>query len=267
MNNQYQLEVISLDEVAMGLFRLVFQSPKLANESKPGQFLMVDCNLGTVSSGNLFLRRPLAVHRTNIKEGEISVLFQVVGKGTLALSKASPGIVIDVIGPLGKPIEIDSSVESIVFVSGGLGIASLTALIDVAAERNLKVTLLSGARNSYRLYPTQLLPKGVIEITATDDGSAGIRAPVTHLVSQAQENADIIYACGPLSMLKALSQMEADGMLTVDTIGLLESQMACGIGLCKGCVVDTESGTKLICVDGPAFNLREVVWESQFSPA
>ena len=267
MNNQYQLKVISLDEVAMGLFRLVFESPQLARESKPGQFLMVDCNVGKVSTENIFLRRPLAVHRTNVKEGQVSILFQVVGKGTLALSEAIAGDVIDVIGPLGKPIEIASSVQNIVFVSGGLGIASLTALIDVASERDLKITLLSGARNSYRLYPSQLLPKGVIEMTATDDGSAGIRAPVTHLVSQAQENADIIYACGPLPMLKALSQMETDGMLSVDTIGLLESQMACGIGLCKGCVVDTDSGTKLICVDGPAFNLREVLWESQFSPA
>jgi dihydroorotate dehydrogenase electron transfer subunit len=266
MNHHYQLKIISLKEVAMGLFRLVFQSPQLANESKPGQFLMVDCNVGIASTENLFLRRPLAVHRTNIKEGQLSILFQVVGKGTLALSKATAGDVIDVIGPLGKPIEIDSSVENIVFVSGGLGIASLTALMDVASERNLKITLLSGARNSYRLYPTQLLPEGVIEMTATDDGSAGIRAPITHLVSQVQENADIIYACGPLPMLEALSQMRTDGMLAVDTIGLLESQMACGIGLCKGCVVDTDSGTKLICVDGPAFNLREVIWESQYTP-
>ena len=266
MTSEHKLEVISSDQVAMGLFRIVFQSPELAYESKPGQFLMVDCNIGQNSNENLFLRRPLAVHRVDVRKDQISILFQVVGKGTLALSQATAGDLIDVIGPLGKPIEIDSSVENIVFVSGGLGIASLTSLIDVAVERNLKVTLLAGARNSYRLYPSQLLPSGVTEMTATDDGSAGIRAPVTHLVSQVQENTDIIYACGPLPMLKALSEMAVDGILTVSTIGLLESQMACGLGICKGCVVDTDLGDKLICLDGPAFDLREIRWESQFSP-
>ena len=92
MNNQYQLEVISLDEVAMGLFRLVFQSPKLANESKPGQFLMVDCNLGTASSGNLFLRRPLAVHRTNIKEGEMVAIMGPSGCGKTTLLNCLSGL-------------------------------------------------------------------------------------------------------------------------------------------------------------------------------
>jgi dihydroorotate dehydrogenase electron transfer subunit len=266
MPNQFNLEITDTDEIGAGLFQISLYSPELANLAKPGQFLMVDCKLGDQNNSELFLRRPLAVHRIQPEKNIVSILFQIVGQGTRSLAKMVKGDILDVLGPLGNGIDITHDIKRAVFLAGGLGIASLTALMDLGSSKGINMTLLAGARNSWKLYPSQLLPKGVVEITATDDGSAGVRAPVTHLLSQVQSEADIIYACGPIGMLRTLSNMREEGLLVTPTVVLLESPMGCGIGICKGCVVDTTLDMKLICVDGPAFDLEDIKWDSDYSP-
>ena len=260
---EHRARITGVEEVAQEMFLLRLHAPELAASARPGQFVMARATDSPGGSYLPYLHRPLALHGIRPSEGEVSLLFQVIGIGTRSLSLARSDRHLDVLGPLGKPVALPEDARHIVFVAGGLGIASLTALIDEALGRGSRVTLLAGARTAWRMYPSRLLPDGVREMTATDDGSAGVRAPVTHLLQQVQHETDLVVACGPTPMLAALARMRADGLLAAPTILLLESRMACGFGICHSCVVATYDGSKLICVDGPAFNLDEVDWDAQ----
>lgn len=265
--SRHDARVLGVDEVAQELFLMRLEAPELAQTAKPGQFMMVRCSPPDGGPKHLFLRRPFAFHRILPERDEVSLLFQSIGQGTEALAAMEEGARLDLLGPLGEPVTIGADVKHAVFMAGGVGIASLTALMDEGAAAGLRMTLLAGARNSWRLYPSQLLPGGVTEMTATDDGSAGVRAPVTHLLPQVQEEADTLIACGPTPMLHALARMQEDGLLTIPTTLLLESRMGCGFGACMGCTVATKDGVKLVCTQGPAFQLDEIAWENLLAPS
>ncbi|MDA1096463.1 MAG: dihydroorotate dehydrogenase electron transfer subunit [Chloroflexi bacterium] len=270
MPSRHSTVVVDVAEVAQELFLMRLQSPDLARTAAPGQFGMVGVptdGVGPGGGGALFLRRPLAFHGIDGDAGQVSMLFQAHGRGTKALATLQPGTVVDVLGPLGQPISLPPNGARVVFVAGGLGIASLTAAMDAGVSRGWRMTLLAGGRNAWRLYPSHLLPAGVIEITATDDGSAGVRAPVTHLLPQVQANAEWIVACGPTPMLRSLARMRTDGVLTAPVTLLLESRMGCGFGACMGCAVATVDGVRLVCTDGPAFELDNIRWEDPLAPA
>ena len=254
--------VLELEEVAQELFLLRLDAPELAAVSEPGQFVMVQITTSLARAiPTFFLRRPLALHGIDRAAGSVSLLFQAHGGGTRNLSKTRVGSPIDLLGPLGLPVELPQAGATVVFVAGGLGIASLTALMDEGALRDWRMVLLVGARNAWRLYPSRLLPSGVTEITSTDDGSAGARSPVTHLLIDAQTGVDQVIACGPTPMLRALARMRSDGTLTAPTTVLLESRMGCGFGICQGCAVATAGGAELVCTEGPEFDLDQIQWD------
>ena len=261
----HRLEVVGVEEVAQELFLMRLDAPQLAMSSAPGQFVMVRVTTSpTRAVPTYFLGRPLALHGIDPAAGRVSLLFQAHGAGTRFLSAVAPGSPLDVFGPLGLPVDLAPRGATVVFVAGGLGIASVTALMDAGVERDWRMTLLAGARNAWRLYPSRLLPNRVTEKTATDDGSAGVRAPVTHLLidQQQQEGVDRVIACGPTPMLRALARMRVEGTLTAPTTLLLESRMACGYGICHGCAVATTTahGPQLICTQGPAFDIDQIDW-------
>ena len=256
-------EVVQAEEVAQELFLIRLYAPELARSSSPGQFVMVQVTASLERAvPTFFLRRPLALHGIDPAGAWVSLLFQAHGGGTRHLSGIAEGASLDVFGPLGSPVELDEPGSTVVFVAGGLGIASVTSLIDVGAERDWKMTLLAGARNAWRLYPSRLLPGAVIEKTATDDGSAGVRAPVTHLLIDEQAGVDRVIACGPTGMFRALARMRLEGTLTAPTTLLLESRMGCGFGICHGCAVATDQGSRLVCTEGPAFDIDEIDWNN-----
>ena len=148
-------------------------------------------------------------------------------------------------GPLGSPVTIDSAARHVAFLAQGDGIAALIAVLRETAERGVaRVTLMAGAGNAWQLYPSRLLPDGVREMTATDDGSAGVRAPVTHLLPQVQDDADILIAAGSPSLLKNLARMREDGLLTIPTTVLMLPRMGCRNGECGECTVQTGSGPR-----------------------
>ena len=270
MPSRHATVVVDVAEVAQELFLMRLQSPDLARTAAPGQFGMVDApadGVGSGGGGAFFLRRPLAFHGIDGATGQVSMLFQAHGGGTKALAALHPGTVVDVVGPLGQPVPLAPNGARVVLVAGGVGIASLTAIMDAGVSRGWRMTLLAGGRNAWRLYPSHLLPAGVIEITATDDGSAGVRAPVTHLLPQVQTDADWIVACGPTPMLRSLARMRTDGVLTKPVTLLLESRMGCGFGACMGCAVATADGIRLVCTDGPAFELDAIRWSDPLAPS
>lgn len=215
---------------------------------EPGQFFMLRCG-----EGNL-LRRPFSVHTE--EKGRISFLYKVVGKGTSWLKERKPGEVLDMIGPLGKGFSIYPHSKNLLLIAGGLGIAPLFALMKRAIKAGYWVILLLGAKSKSQIHPT--LPEGAEIYIATEDGSLGHRGLVSDLLSLPL-NFDQVFASGPLDMYKTLysSPYLKDKEVQIT----LEVRMGCGFGACLGCSIPTIKGQKLVCRDGPVFNLREIIWE------
>ena len=241
--------VLWVEEVRPGIFLLWAERPEMALE--PGQFFMVGCGEGVL------LRRPLSVHRTT--PSRLAFLFQVVGKGTDWLSRRKPGEALDLLGPLGRGFHLDSKAKRVLLVAGGMGVAPLAFLAQRAREGGLETTLLLGARTKERLYPLELLPSGLKMFIATEDGSFGDRGLATDLLPGLLAEADQVFVCGPLEMLRAMARLPElkDKPVQVS----LELRLGCGFGVCLGCSVPTGNGNLLVCRDGPVLPLGEVRWE------
>ena len=136
--------------------------------------------------------------------------------------------------------------------------AALIVLADEAITRGKAVTLLQGARTVSKLYPTKLLPKEVELLSATDDGSAGHHGLVTDLLADHLPWADQVFACGPNAMFRSMSGVLREARTRKPVQALLEERMGCGTGVCYGCAVFARRGVKLVCKDGPRFELRDV---------
>jgi dihydroorotate dehydrogenase electron transfer subunit len=225
---------------------------------KPGTFFM----LSTDEGRDPLLKRPISIHR--FKDGHLQFLFRVAGKGTTILSRKKPGNRIELLGPLGNGFSVRKSKAQIILLAGGLGIAPIFRLAESVAKRS--PLLILGARTkSEVLCLDKLESLGIIPVIATDDGSLGRKGNVLnalkgHLSHQANKNTDYeIYACGPGPMLKAL----AGFTLKKDIPGqaAFEKNMACGVGTCLGCVINTIKGYKRVCKEGPVFPINEIIWE------
>ena len=146
-------------------------------------------------------------------------------------------------------------------VAGGSGIAPLVALAEEAVAKELSVTLLFGARSADLVFPAELLPPEVEYVVATDDGSMGHHGLVTGLLAEYLGWADAVYACGPHAMFLSMLDIMRDAGTGKSVQVSLEENMACGVGACFGCVVETRRGEmKSVCEDGPVFEMRDLVW-------
>lgn len=211
------------------------------------------------------LRRPFSIHRVRLGEGEqgaLALLFAVVGRGTSWLAQRKEGDSIDLLGPLGNGFEIFPKSRNLLLVAGGMGISPLVFLTERGVADNRAVTLISGAATASLLYPGHLLPPGVDTIELTEDGSAGIKGVVTDFLPGVMAEADQVFACGPMEMYQALADMSRRGMFEETSLQVsLEVRMGCGMGLCYGCGVRTRNGMRLVCRDGPVFELGDILWE------
>lgn len=258
---QVSANVVSNSEIAQEMLLLVMEAPLIAAAGMAGQFVMV-----AIPGDETFLRRPFALHTIDAVAGRFSIVYHRAGVGTNALARFVQGDTLDILGPLGIPVSVPAEAEHVVLVAGGIGIASLVGIAENAIAADKAVTLLHGARTNYVMYPGRLLPAGVRELTATEDGSAGLRGFVTHLLLQEQEHADWIVACGPTPMFHSLARMRQEGNLTKPVTALLEVRMGCGFGFCYGCTTMTGDGAKLVCKDGPAFQLESIDWDGPIAP-
>jgi dihydroorotate dehydrogenase electron transfer subunit len=249
---QVQAKVVSTTPVAGGVYLLWLEAPYISADSHPGQFAMLKCG------GGAFLRRPLSIHRVSQDKTQVAFLFAVLGKGTDWLSRAKPGDIIDILGPLGNGFKLVPSSREVLLVAGGLGLAPLVFMAERAGEKGIRVNMAYGTATDQR-YSKEMLPKSIRLVEFTDDGSCGRRGLVTECVPDFLETVDQIFVCGPLPMYRALSKLKNLEGKNVQVS--LETRMACGLGVCYGCTVRTVSGLKQVCHDGPVFRLDEVVWE------
>jgi len=248
--------VLSQEEVYQDTFLMWLSCPGAARGAAPGRFLMIRCGEGL----DPFLPRPMSFHRfrEHSDERQFAILYDVRGRGTTWLSSRRAGNQLTVFGPLGRGYAVRPQAQNLLLVAGGLGVAALIGLADWAVAAGKAVTLLQGARTSAKLYPPELLPPEVEALSATDDGSTGHKGYVTDLLPEYLAWADQVFACGPPALYAAMAQVLREARSRKPVQVLLEQRMACGTGICYSCAVPTRRGMRLVCKDGPRFDLREV---------
>jgi len=262
--NQYeeQAEVLRQEQLAPGIFRLTLKAPEIALAARPGQFVM----LRVSACHDPLLRRPLSIHQAG-SNGQIQLMYKVVGKGTVLLAGMRQGQKISLSGPLGRGFAFAGR-PALCLVGGGMGIAPLYFLGKEIMRGNEppKCVVLLGARNAAELGPLagDFRDLGITEThVATDDGSLGHHGFVAELLKSRldPEQSWTVCACGPLPMMKAVAgQCRARGY---ECQVSLETMMACGISACLGCAVpqpDPQAPYLHVCKDGPVFKAEEVAW-------
>ena len=257
--------VIETDEIYPGAFVTWYDAPPLSQHAQPGQFVMVDPGAERGALDPL-LPRAFSYYRfrraaARDAERQFALLYTVIGRVTEQMASMQPGDRVWMTGPLGRGFDVRRSASNLLLVGGGVGIAPLVALADAQAEqasRSRSIVLCFGARSADGVYPAELLPPQVEYQVATEDGSMGRQGFVTELFADYLSWADQSFACGPVPMFRSMSPIvRRDGMNRPVQI-LMETEMACGTGICYGCAVFTRRGVKLCCKDGPRFNLLDV---------
>ena len=256
--------VVANDPV--GAYRhLVISAPGVAELASPGQFVALA--VGGPTSANL-LRRCFSLHRVDVGLGTIEVVIAAHGPGTTWLTEVHVGDPVDVVAPLGQPFPLPAEPTACVLVGGGYGSAPLFWLAQALRERGCHVELVLGAATRDRLFGVSLARRDVDGVSVTtDDGSLGRRGWVSVVLGDVidRTNATVVYACGPMAMLKSVTDIAtAHGAVAHVAV---EESMACGVGVCMTCVlpVTGEDGvTKMVrsCVDGPVFRGDRVRWDA-----
>ena len=278
-------ELVDSREILPGQWLQSFLAPELAIGARAGQF--VHARTGDLSG--LVLRRPFSINTADPATGVITIHFRTIGRGTEWFTHLRAGDAVDMLGPLGRPFEVDPRSRHLLLIAGGLGMAGVRSLADEALRDGRQVTLLFGAASARDVYPSSLLPDEVEYVIATDDGSVGHHGFVTELVPQYEAWADQAFACGPAPMLAALARQAAGRRerLGVAKLGRkrgggkpevagstaarrkaflqvsMEQNMGCAVGACLGCVImGTNGQPQRVCREGPVFAADEVAWEA-----
>jgi dihydroorotate dehydrogenase electron transfer subunit len=234
--------VISNRQIAANTYLLTLECKM--DPYSPGQFVMVKA-----PSPGAFLRRPLGI--MELKDGVLALLYKTRGEGTIAISMLKESETISVMGPLGNGFRLEDEVQA-VYVAGGIGLPPLLSLYN----KHKKGKFLIGAKSEEDI-PFDYIPARA-EI-ATEDGTVGYKGLVTGLFSgMSLKKPCTVYACGPVAMLKEVAEISK--RMNISCQVSLEERMACGFGVCAGCVVKTVSGNKSVCALGPVFNAEEIIW-------
>ena len=240
-----------------GLFRVLSNRPltcevfemKLSGDVSafrgPGQF----CE---VALPGLFLRRPISL--ADLGRDEATLIYKTVGKGTRLMKALPAGSELSLLTGLGNGYDLSRAGKAPLLLGGGVGVPPLYLLAKKLLEENRRVRVILGFnKKSEIFYENEFRSLGAEVTVTTADGSEGIKGFVTDALP---EGISYFYACGPLPMLKAVYRaVPSDGEFS------LEERMGCGFGACMGCSVETRSGAKRVCREGPVFRKEELLWE------
>lgn len=245
--------VVSQKEIATDIFDITIQTEQIAAHAKAGQFISLYCDDKTK-----LLPRPISLCEIDREKGTLRLVYRVTGEdtGTAEFSTKKPGDTIRVLGPLGNGFTPQK--KKAFLIGGGIGIPPMLAL---AKELDCEKTAVLGYRDALFLEEDfQAVCKTII---ATEDGSAGTKGNVIDAIRENALEAEVIYACGPTPMLRALKTYAKEK--NMECYISMEERMACGIGACLACVCKTKEkdhhtnvNNKRICKEGPVFNAKEV---------
>lgn len=251
-------KILEKKQLSEDVFRIRFEAPLIAQERKPGQFLILqlDDDFGE--------RIPLTIADADEKEGSITIIFQTVGKTTHRLAALNVGEEIaNVLGPLGRPTHIEKF-GTVVCVGGGIGVAPLHPIAKGMKRAGNRVVAILGARNKSLIIMEEEMRAIADElILCTDDGSHGRKALVTEPLKEVcgrVPKPDLAVAIGPPIMMKFCA--ESTRPFGVTTLVSLNTIMVDGTGMCGGCRVTVGGQTKFVCVDGPEFDGHQVDFDN-----
>ena len=225
---------------------------EIAKEAVPGQFISV-----YTKNASKLLPRPISI--CEIGEGKIRIVYRIAGEGTKEFAAYKPQDTITILGPLGNGYP-KTDYEKPLVIGGGIGIPPMLGL---AKELKGEVSIAAGYRSGKETFLADELKENGTLYIATDDGSLGSCGTVIDAIRENNVAADVIFACGPKPMLKAVKEYAQ--MKGIKAYISLEERMACGVGACLGCVCkSTETDghsrvrNKRVCKDGPVFEASEV---------
>lgn len=239
--NEEILTIIKNEKLNDSTYRLVLGGMK--SVPKAGQFVEVQLE-------SHFLRRPFGV--ADFCNGELTLLYRVVGIGTSNMTKLPIGTKLNVLVNLGNGFSLDA--KKPVLISGGIGLAPLYYLAKQFYEKGIKPKVILGFKNKSEVIFVEEFERIADVIIATDDGSVGFHGNSVSAFKTLSDY-DCFYACGPMVMMKALCDFSTDGYVS------LEARMGCGFGACMGCSIKTTAGFKRVCKEGPVFSAKEVIYE------
>jgi len=263
--------VIRNERIQSLYFLLGIYCPPIANQIKPGQFVMLKAS----DDRSPLLRRPFSVYQSypdnypeKKKRGCLLILYKEVGKGTRKMTALKKGQKVNLIGPLGNGFTLPPlpSSASIILIGGGVGIVSLYPLAEALRERKLFV-FIGGKTREDILCVEDFKKLNLAIFIATEDGSLGVKGTVVDLfLTQSKKfkrnNRSYLYTCGPVAMVKTLAK--SCNLKNFFCQASLETRMGCGFGACWGCVVKTnhpQTPYQRVCEEGPVFRLEDIVWE------
>ncbi len=261
MSRYKETAVISeQQEISPGIFSLWLETKEIAGEAKAGQFL-------SLYSGDesRLLPRPISICEIDREGNAVRLVYRVAGKGTQEFSGKRPGEFLDVVGPLGNGFPLLPKKAFV--IGGGIGIPPM---VQLARELDGEKQIVLGYRDGDLFLKEEMEAFGPV-FCATEDGSRGTRGNVLDAIRENGLDAEVIYACGPTPMLRAIKEFAREREM--ECYLSLEERMACGIGACLACVcksMDVDHHTyvknKRVCAEGPVFKAEEVdlsPWISQ----
>ncbi len=259
---EIEAQVLANDTVNREYKHLLVRAGVPATNAQPGQFFNLACP--STGQDNPFLKRPMSLYGVNPRQREIEFLYKVKGAGTRGMANLQTGDTFKILGPLGIGFQLDRDWKHIVLVGRGVGLATLAPLAKLARQNGIGVTAIISARNPDMLMSLDRFQSQAAKVyTLTDaQGNSGMDV-VERLLSDLIEaqKADALFTCGSQRLMKLLQHMgnkhDIPGQIA------LEQHMACGLGMCYGCVRDfrVEGGVvqRCVCSDGPVFNLKEAL--------
>lgn len=257
-------KVLQNEIVDEKLYVMRLSSPLIAQAIAPGQF--VHMKLPGMEAH--ILRRPFSIYSASKQNGTLDILYQVVGFGSAHMTGLTFGDELSLLGPIGTSWQPPEGIKKALLVAGGVGAAPMYMLADHLASQGVHLDVILGAQTKSALvthaqYKQLILDKGASSssvLCATDDGSFGHCGFCTTLVNDALQKSKYDYAavCGPEIMMKIVAQTLLGASIPCEVS--FERRMACGIGACLSCVVNTNEGMKRACVDGPVFDAGKVVF-------
>ncbi|ADL11613.1 sulfide/dihydroorotate dehydrogenase-like FAD/NAD-binding protein [Acetohalobium arabaticum] len=245
-------EIIEKKALASEIVSLIVEAPLIAAKAEPGHFVVVRVS----ETGE---RIPLTIADYNRDRETIELIIQAVGYSTIQLSKLEEGDqLLDVLGPLGEPVEIEK-LGRVVCVAGGIGVAPIYPKAKELKEAGNEIISIIGAQTEEKLIMQDRMESISEELyLATDDGSIGHEGFVTEVLESVLEENEVdeVIAIGPVVMMKAACEVTAD--YGIDTVVSLNPIMVDGTGMCGGCRVTVGGENRFACVDGPAFDGHKV---------
>lgn len=245
-------KVCSQDMLAEGIYSMWLAAPEIAEEAQPGQFVSVYPNDRT-----RLLPRPISICETDKKNGRIRIVYRVAGGGTKEFSGCRAGDEIAVMGPLGNGFPLLK--KKAFLIGGGIGIPPM---LELAKNLECEKTAVLGYRDGATFLKDEIGTYAKVAV-ASEDGSVGTKGNVLDAIREGGLTADVIYACGPTPMLKAVKAYALEN--GIECYLSLEERMACGIGACLACTchtpdVDEHSNVRnrRVCKDGPVFRAEDV---------